>query len=90
LRIVGILYAILGGLLSIAAFVRGKHSLHDFADPPKNGMDYHWRKTAMPTIGQEDKRVFGRPFVTAGWIVLCVAVIVATVEVTLLAFLLKI
>ena len=45
---------------------------------------------AIPTIGQEGKRIYGRPFVTAGWIVIYVAVVVAVVEITLLVFLLQI
>jgi hypothetical protein len=83
---VGLLYAILAALLSILAFLRDRHSQHDFADPPSGA-----RKTYIPalaTVGQEG-RVFGRPFLTAGRIVVLVGLVVAGMEIVLLVLLLR-
>ncbi|KIM89972.1 hypothetical protein PILCRDRAFT_60679, partial [Piloderma croceum F 1598] len=80
---IGILYAVLAGLLFIAAFFRARHSRHDFADRDKENI--FDRPPALRTQGQEGKRIFGRPFVTAGWIVVAVSALVATVEICLLA-----
>lgn len=44
----------------------------------------------METVGQEDKRVFGPPFVTAGWMVVAVSCIVAAVEIVLLVLIIRI
>lgn len=83
---VGILFAVLGALLFILAFLRARHSNHDFPD--------RWRTEAphepgLKTVGQEGTRIFGRPFVTAGWIVLAVTCVVATVEIGLLILVLE-
>ena len=55
-----------GSISFVIAFFRQRHSRHDFADKYKNPAAYHG---ALKTVGQTGKRVFGRPFVTAGWIV---------------------
>ncbi|KAK0477137.1 hypothetical protein IW261DRAFT_1401400 [Armillaria novae-zelandiae] len=85
---VGLLFAILGCLLFIIAFLRSRHSQHDFADPqepePQAG------SSEAETVGQENTRVFGRPFITAGWIVLAVSGVVAAVEIGLLVLILQI
>ena len=84
LLLVGLLYAVLAGLLFVISFLRSRHSRHDFADG--------YRDTSYPaikTVGQTGKRIFGRPFVTAGWIVVAVSCIVATVEIGLLVLVLK-
>jgi uncharacterized membrane protein YidH (DUF202 family) len=83
---VGVLFAVLGALLFILAFLRARHSKHDFAD--------RWRteqrhEPALKTVGQEGTRIFGRPFITAGWIVLAVSCVVATVEIGLLVLILQ-
>ena len=44
---------------------------------------------AMKTVGQSG-RVFGRPFVTAGWIVVAVSCVVAGMEIALLVLILQI
>jgi hypothetical protein len=44
---------------------------------------------AIRTVGQEHKRLFGRPFVTAGRIVALVACIVAATEIALLVLILQ-
>lgn len=78
---VGILYAVLAGLLFIVSFFRARHSRHDFADRDKEEAQARMIKTK----GQDGKRIFGRPFVTAGWIVVAVSALVAAVEICLLA-----
>ncbi|KAH9931613.1 uncharacterized protein BXZ73DRAFT_90061 [Epithele typhae] len=78
---IGILYTVLAGLLFILAYFRQRHSRHDFADRHRNPTAF---ANAIKTKGQTGKRVFGRPFVTAGWIVALLSFIVFTVEVGLL------
>ena len=68
------------------AYIRSRHSRHDFADRNKEDPSY---KPAISTVGQEGKRIFGRPFVTAGWVVIGVSMIVATVEIGLLFLVLQ-
>ena len=70
-------------MLFVMAYARGRHCRHDFADcgPEKLSALY---QQAIPTKGQEQAREFGRPFITAGFDVLAVAVIVFAVEVALL------
>lgn len=48
------------------------------------------KKRVISTAGQQNTRVFGRPFITAGWIVLAVAGVVATVEIGLLVLVFKV
>ncbi|KAF9497348.1 hypothetical protein BDN71DRAFT_606328 [Pleurotus eryngii] len=124
---IGLLFAILGGLMFVLSFLRARHSRHDFADyneEAKKGEDettggdikgrrqgmrndsdsddegksdiyhtYHYGPlkyhNVVKTKGQTGKRVFGRPFVSAGWIVLSVSGVVAAVEIGLLVLLLK-
>ncbi|GBE86936.1 hypothetical protein BKA93DRAFT_818397 [Sparassis latifolia] len=77
---IGILYTVLAGALFVIAFFRYRHSRHDFADKHKN-VSYD---NAISTIGQKGGRSFGRPFVTAGWSVLTVTIVVAVVEIGLM------
>jgi hypothetical protein len=70
----------------ILAFLRARHSIHDFADRWKEEPKY---QDAIKTVGQEGTRIFGRPFVTAGWIVVAVTLIVAAVEIGLLILILR-
>lgn len=84
---VGILYAVLAGLLFVASFFRARHCRHDFADHDKEE-DTSGRPRALKTKGQEGQRIFGRPFVTAGWIVVAVTVMVAAVEICLMVLVL--
>lgn len=44
----------------------------------------------VQTVGQEGTRIFGRPFITAGWIVVAVSIVVAAVEIGLLVLVLDI
>ena len=85
--LVGIVYAVLAGLLFVLAYFRQRHSRHDFADKHRNPAAY---ANAMKTVGQTGKRVFGRPFVTAGWIVALLSLIVFLVEIGLLVLIFEI
>jgi hypothetical protein len=87
---VGLLYAALAFLLSVCAFLRARHSRHDYAD--RNILDTGGT-TNIPeirTVGQDHKQLFGRPFVTAGRIVALVACIVAATEIVIFALVLQI
>ncbi|KNZ76618.1 hypothetical protein J132_09362, partial [Termitomyces sp. J132] len=87
---IGILFAVLGTLLMILSFLRARHSDHDFDDIWKDPkLREERQRTAIQTVGQGGTRIFGRPFVTAGWIVLAVACVVAVVEVGLLILLIR-
>ncbi|EPS98932.1 hypothetical protein FOMPIDRAFT_90394 [Fomitopsis schrenkii] len=83
---IGLVYTILGVALTVMSFFRHRHSRHDFADIHRKEPWEH----ARPTVGQTGKRVFGRPFVTAGWMVIAVTVIVAAVEISLLVLILNV
>lgn len=82
---VGVVYAILAGLLYIVAFLRHRQTRHDFADKYLGQAWHH----AMPTVGQVGKQNFGRPLTTATWFVLLVAGIVALVEVAFLVLIFR-
>lgn len=84
-RKIGLLFALLGALLFFLSFSRARHSTHDFADRHKEAATLD---KGLSTIGQERGRNFGRPFVTAGWIVIQVTVIVAAVEIAMLVLIL--
>ena len=47
-------------------------------------------KDPIQTVGQHGKRIFGRPFVTAGWIVVLLTVVVAAMEIGLLVLILQV
>jgi hypothetical protein len=92
-----LLFAVLGAALYVLAFLRSRHSRHDFADydkPESVGTPSTARaansRSVIRTKGQESTRIFGRPFVTAGWIVVGVTGVVAGVEIGLLVLVLKI
>ncbi|KAF7373614.1 hypothetical protein MSAN_00571800 [Mycena sanguinolenta] len=91
---VGLLFAVLGAALYVLAFLRARHSRHDFADyeKPEDCTTPSARRPqhVICTKGQENTRIFGRPFVTAGSIVIGVAAVVAGVEIGLLVLVLKI
>ncbi|KAF8626689.1 hypothetical protein AX15_004773 [Amanita polypyramis BW_CC] len=84
---VGLMFAILGSLLFITAFMRSRQANQDFADRPRKPYP---PELVIQTVGQEDKRVFGPPFVTAGWIVIAVSCIVASVELILLTLIFQV
>ena len=83
---VGLLFAVLGVLLFVIAFFRARHSAHDFADRHKEA---HILDSGIKTEGQEGTRIFGRPFVTAGWTVVQVSVVVAAAELGLVALIIR-
>ncbi|KAF5381513.1 hypothetical protein D9757_008155 [Collybiopsis confluens] len=85
---VGLLFLILGALLFVISFLRDRHSRHDFADLPTPNHEYD-TADVIQTVGQKGSRIFGRPFVTAGWIVIAVAGVVLAVEIGLLVTKLK-
>ncbi|KAJ3569109.1 hypothetical protein NP233_g5271 [Leucocoprinus birnbaumii] len=78
-RKIGLLFAALGVLLFGLAFIRARHSTHDFADRHKEAATLD---KGLATVGQGGRN-FGRPFVTAGWIVIQVTVLVAVVEIVI-------
>lgn len=84
---VGLLYAALAFLLSVCAFLRARHTRHNYADRNDTGdtTSIH----AIRTVGQDHKQLFGRPFVTAGRIVALVVCIVAATEIVLLVLVLQ-
>ncbi|THV03498.1 hypothetical protein K435DRAFT_827086 [Dendrothele bispora CBS 962.96] len=84
---IGLLFAVLGGVLFILAFLRDRHSRHDFADPREITSERSPR--VIKTVGVKNPRIFGRPFITAGWIVIAVSIVVFSVEVGLLVLILK-
>ena len=83
----GVLFSVLASVFFIVAYVRSHHSRHGFAN---------WKKPegtsprVIVTVGTEGTRVFGQPFVTAGWIVIGVSSAVGLVEITLLILILKV
>lgn len=67
-------------------------NIHDHHRPPlqpRDSVNFE-SSSVIVTKGQEGQRVYGRPFVTAGWVVVGVTAVVATVEVGLLILVLKI
>ena len=84
------MFTILGALLFVLSFIRDRHSRHDFADPRGTDTSPYDPADVIKTVGQPDSRIFGRPFVTAGWIVISVACVVLAVEIGLLVLILQI
>lgn len=84
---VGVLYTVLAGLLFVITFFRQRHSKHDFADKNRDPNAY---EEGIPTVGQTGKRNYGRPFVTAGWIVALLSLIIFAVEISLLVLIFQI
>jgi hypothetical protein len=72
--------------LFIIAFFRARHSAHDFADRHKEARILD---SGIQTQGQEGTRIYGRPFVTAGWTVVQVSVVVAAAELAMLALIIR-
>jgi hypothetical protein len=60
------------------AAARQKHSNRDFSDQRK----------VLPRV--HHVRIFGAPFITAGWIVLIVSVVVIAAEIVLIVLILRI
>jgi hypothetical protein len=87
---VGLIFAGLAILLFAISFLRARHSRHDFADREPLSKEDPRYQHPLATIGQSQDRIFGRPFVTAGWIVIGVTIIVLAAEASLLAMVLEI
>ncbi|CAE6500962.1 unnamed protein product [Rhizoctonia solani] len=90
---IGLLYVILAVLLFIVSIVRRKHSRHDFSDlHASHGRfdGHHAPESEGGPNPSPRKRIFGRPFVTAGWVVVFLTSVVAIIEIALLIFLLQI
>jgi hypothetical protein len=85
--VVGVVYAVLAFLLCVCAFFRARYARHDIADT--DDADDTLSLLAIPTVGQEHKQSFGRPFVTAGNVVAVVAFVVAGAEIALFALVLR-
>lgn len=81
------MFAILGSLLGVLAYIRALQSKRDFSDRARKPYP---PESVIETVGQEDKRIFGPPFVTAGWIVVAVSSVVAAVELVLLVLIIRI
>ncbi|KAH9957467.1 hypothetical protein BGW80DRAFT_1381391, partial [Lactifluus volemus] len=84
---IGIVYAVLAFLLCVCAFFRARYARYDIADT--DDADDTLSSLAIPTVGQEHKQSFGRPFVTAGNIVALVAFVVAGTEIALFVLVLQ-
>lgn len=81
-------YAALSALMFAISFFRARRSDRDFADATENDK-VKW-KNAKRTKGQDGARIFGRPFVTAGWSVLAMAAAVAGMEIACIVLILDI
>jgi len=79
---VGLLYVILAALLLVTAYTRRRQSNLDFSDQARAALQ-------SPHPPPDSARVWGRPFTTAGWVVVQVTVIVASVQIVLLILLLR-
>ena len=83
--IVGLLYAILAALLLLVAYFRARHNRHDFADGEGSITATKWVRIK----GQSGRRIYGRPFITAGLIVVAVSAVVLMVEIGLFVLVVK-
>lgn len=90
------LFLILACMLYLCDLVRRRKSHQDFADAMKGsaGGPSRWDEPDLhPPEGSPTKdprgRVYGAPFVTAGWVVIAVTVVVAVVEISLLGLILR-
>lgn len=82
----GLLFVVLSALLFIIAYLRSRHSAHDFADRYRGAAEFD---VCIKTKGQEGGRIYGRPFKTAGWIVIELTTVVALAEMALLALIVQ-
>jgi len=92
---IGLLYVVLACLLYICDLVRRRKSRSEFADAMKaNEGSQRWDDADLhPSMGPAKNprdRIYGAPFSTAGWVVIAVTVLVACVEISLFALLLRI
>jgi hypothetical protein len=86
---VGVLFSesVLSSVLFVVAYVRSHHSRQGFAG---------WKRPegtspgVVVTVGTEGTRLFGRPFMTAGWIIVGVSAVVGLVEIILFILILQV
>ncbi|KAF8330152.1 uncharacterized protein EI90DRAFT_3060882 [Cantharellus anzutake] len=83
---IGLLYCILTALLALTTVVRRKHSRHDFSDKYRSIGGRGDGAGGGDPVPVDGRRIFGRPFVTAGRIVIIISLLVVSIQVTLLAF----
>ncbi|KAI0003839.1 hypothetical protein BJV74DRAFT_811984 [Russula compacta] len=84
---IGLVFTVLAALLCVCAYLRARHSRHNYAD--REDANERANLLAIPTVGQERIQFLGRPFVTAGNIVALVACIVFATEIALLVLVLQ-
>lgn len=93
--VVGCLYITLAVTLAVISYARGFYSNEDFADhavPPSArestygtfDLDQGREQSAASATTSSSRRIFGRPFVTAGWIVVMVTIVVLSIEFSIL------
>jgi hypothetical protein len=88
--VVGFLYVTLAVTLAVTSYARSYYSDEDFADhavPPnarEPTLDTGRERSAAVASTISSRRVFGRPFVTAGWIVVVVTIVVLSIEFSIL------
>ncbi|KAI0314870.1 hypothetical protein OF83DRAFT_1174351 [Amylostereum chailletii] len=90
---IGLLYAVLAALLFACAYLRERHSqrsLNEGEEEEDEGSPLRRGRHVVQTKGHEHKAPVGPPFVTAGWVVISVAGIVAVTEIVLLALILEV
>ena len=80
----------LGVTLAVVSYARTYYSDEDFADHavPPSARSSRELSAAAASTGSS-RRVFGRPFVTAGWIVVVVTTVVIILECTILFLILQ-
>ncbi|KAF9512846.1 hypothetical protein BS47DRAFT_1330055 [Hydnum rufescens UP504] len=81
---IGLVYCILTAVLVVTAVVRRRHSRHDFSDR------YGRQVGRWDGFYGDSHRIFGRPFVTAGWIVIIVSIVVGGLQLGLIVLLSRI
>lgn len=86
---VGILYLVLSTFLFIFSFFKGQpvQDVTITANAEKLSALY---ERAILTVGQEDAREFGQPFITSGNHVAAIALVVCAVEFAMLVLILRI
>ncbi|CCA71288.1 hypothetical protein PIIN_05227 [Serendipita indica DSM 11827] len=78
---IGLLFSALGAVLYMCALARRRHSNLDFADQEVP------QEARSPVSSLHGSRIFGRPFRTAGNVVLLVSLLVTSTHITLFVLL---
>ena len=79
-------------MIGVITVMRSRHSMHDFADEhrPPTLPDTDAGPVSPVARSESRSRILGRPFVTAGWVVITLGAVVFAVEVALLVLVLRI